>query len=512
MEEPSGKLTDVWTRMPSVVRPPAPPAGVIAVAGILFTGLFATRLFLIESVAAGLLVLNVIPIGLLALEFGPRGGLIGAIIGMAAFHGWVVLGDVDMIAMGYLSYAVAYVLVGVGLGAVMARRSVAEEALRASEHRHRLLTEGASDMISVHAPDGTYLYVSPMCRTLLGYEPEELVGTDAYAYFHPDDVPAVNESHEEVLARPDLTTVTYRVRRKDGLYVWFETNARSDRDERGSPILIHASSRDVTKLEHERILVKAERRQKQGRVDRAIDEGEVSFVFQPICTLVEGESIGFEALARFDGEPRRGPMEWFSEAHETDRGEELELCAVRLALSHLPLLPDNLFLAVNVHPSTILHDDFSAAVEKFSDRIVIEITEHAPVDDYLEFGLRMGRLRESGVRLAIDDVGSGYASLAHILDLDPDMIKLDRSIIAGLHDDASRRAMVAGVVAVASTTGATLVAEGIEETGQLDTLRDLGVSCGQGYLLGRPGPLPAHAEMDDDAVGCDGDASPLWLA
>ncbi len=121
-----------------------------------------------------------------------------------------------------------------------------ERELRESEGRFRALAEHSTDMISRHAPDGTYTYASPACRRLLGYEPEDLVGRSAYEFFHPDDVSTVRQSHDSVLENPDVRTVVFRLRRKDGHYAWFESTSQMVRDEAGvvSSIIAVTRSRD----------------------------------------------------------------------------------------------------------------------------------------------------------------------------------------------------------------------------------------------------------------------------
>ena len=109
----------------------------------------------------------------------------------------------------------------------------------------RALVEQSSDMLSRHDVDGRFLWVSAACRTITGYEPEELVGRSAYAFHHPDDIPVVNESHLDVLDSPELSTVTYRFRRKDGAYVWLETASHTVRDDAGEVVEIQTSSRNV---------------------------------------------------------------------------------------------------------------------------------------------------------------------------------------------------------------------------------------------------------------------------
>ncbi|MGZ4400455.1 MAG: EAL domain-containing protein [Gaiellaceae bacterium] len=236
-----------------------------------------------------------------------------------------------------------------------------------------------------------------------------------------------------------------------------------------------------------------ERRREQGdRIVRALEkERAMRMAFQPIYRLDDGQIIGAEALARFSDPPQRGPEEWFAEAGEVGLRVELELAAVRKALERLDDLPPNVSLAINASPSTAMGVAFHrllAAAD--SARIVIEITEHAPVDDYDELNAALDRLRQIGVRLAIDDAGAGFASLRHILRLGPEAIKLDRSLIHGIANDRPQQALAVGLISFADKAGATIVAEGIETEEELEALRALGVRYGQGYLLARPGPLP----------------------
>jgi PAS domain S-box-containing protein len=126
-------------------------------------------------------------------------------------------------------------------------RKRAEEALRQSEQRFRLLAENSTDMISQHTPDGIYLYASPACRILLGYAPEELIGHSAYEFFHPDDLADIRTGYAILLEFPDIYTLAYRIRHKNGHYIWLETTSRTVRDsETGTVLEIHSASRDIT--------------------------------------------------------------------------------------------------------------------------------------------------------------------------------------------------------------------------------------------------------------------------
>ncbi len=139
-----------------------------------------------------------------------------------------------------------------GIAHDITERQQAEEALRHSEERYRLLAFYATDMISTHDPNGAYLYISPACRTLLGYEPEELLGISPYKSFHPEDLPSIQELHTNFIhGALNNYTGSYRIRRKDGKYIWFETTSRMVRDSDTSDIQeIVAISRDITERKH----------------------------------------------------------------------------------------------------------------------------------------------------------------------------------------------------------------------------------------------------------------------
>jgi EAL domain-containing protein (putative c-di-GMP-specific phosphodiesterase class I) len=129
--------------------------------------------------------------------------------------------------------------------------------------------------------------------------------------------------------------------------------------------------------------------------------------------------------------------------------------------------------------------------EHVCPRIVIELTEHVPIEDYAPLHRALSDMRMHGARLAADDLGSGYAGFRHLIALSPDIIKLDISLVSGIHRSRSQRALASALIAFATDVGATVIAEGIEEAEELVVLRDLGVPWGQGYYLGRPAPATA---------------------
>jgi EAL domain-containing protein (putative c-di-GMP-specific phosphodiesterase class I) len=213
---------------------------------------------------------------------------------------------------------------------------------------------------------------------------------------------------------------------------------------------------------------------------------------QPVIDLRDGHVVGVEALARFaDG---RSPADWFAEAHDVGLGPELEIRAVARALE---VAPPGRHISLNLSPSTLAHKDLAGALTARPDLdIVLELTEHAVVDDYDALVERLQPLRDMGIRVAVDDAGSGYASMRHILSLRPDLVKLDRSLISQIHNDPARRALAESLVDFARKIGADLVAEGIEVADELVACQDLGIVYAQGYLLGRPEIVDASHVAD----------------
>jgi EAL domain-containing protein (putative c-di-GMP-specific phosphodiesterase class I)/CheY-like chemotaxis protein len=233
------------------------------------------------------------------------------------------------------------------------------------------------------------------------------------------------------------------------------------------------------------------------RIRRVVDGPGPDVVFQPIYNLVTMEIVGFEALARFSTEYPGPPDVWFADAAMVGLLVDLELCAVRSAVKHVDSVPDGAWLSVNVSPETATAGAFLDVVGPGVKRLVIEITEHAPVEDYDTLNEALRGFRADGGRLAVDDAGAGFSSLRHILRLSPDFIKLDGALTRGIDADRTRRALGAALISFASEIGVPIIAEGIETQEDLDALRGLEVTCGQGFFLGEPGPLPSPAAAAD---------------
>lgn len=324
------------------------------------------------------------------------------------------------------------------------------------------------------------------------------VGNSYCQYVVDGSIPSiVDDSHiYPILKRLDCTdTLQIRahlgvpIRLSDGsvygTFCCYNRSPRSSLREVDADALRRFAGLIAAMLEH-RVLAERAAEQTCARLMEVIDERAIRIACQPIVDLAGGAVLGYEALARFP-DPDSGPAGWFEDAHRVDLGPALELLAIELALARLPGLPPQAYLSLNVSPATILGGALAGCLERAPlGRLVLELTEHAPVEEYAAISAALAGLRARGLRLAIDDAGSGYASLRHILQLQPDFIKLDQSLVRAIDADPGRRALAAALTGFARETGCEVVAEGVETEAELAVLRGLGVKAGQGYLLGRP--------------------------
>jgi EAL domain-containing protein (putative c-di-GMP-specific phosphodiesterase class I)/GAF domain-containing protein len=229
--------------------------------------------------------------------------------------------------------------------------------------------------------------------------------------------------------------------------------------------------------------------------ERAMDEvrvhlspGSPTMVAQPIVDLVSGQVVGLEALARF---PRVTDVAGFFErAARLDLGRELETAAVREALTLFADVPEHLYVSINVSPETLMSAEVMTMLASAPPtRLVVEVTERVEVHDYVAFQAHLATLRERGVRIAVDDTGAGFASLQHVLELTPDIVKLDRQLVRRIDRDPTRAAMLRGLAVFGAEMGTALVAEGVEAAAELAAVRELGICFAQGFHLARPAPV-----------------------
>jgi PAS domain S-box-containing protein len=332
--------------------------------------------------------------------------------------------------------------------------------------------------------EGRFTYCSEGVEQLLGYDPDSLVGMLSTDLLYDADqretaFRLLDDSRHHGFGWASVPAVW---RHLDGTPVTL----------RGAAVPIHQRGRVVgyrgtrgpvvAETDAQRVLCAA-----QSRISQVLATDAFEIALQPLVCLTTGKVVGVEALARFDD--GRGPDLWFRDAYDCGRSLDLEARTFAAALELFDAIPDPVYLSVNASPQLLMDARFRQALRESSapmHQLVIEITEHARVSDYAELSAAVDTLRELGVRFAIDDTGAGYASLNHVLQLRPDMIKLDRALIAHLNDDRARRSLVTALVLLALDIGASVTGEGVETISQIDTLTTLGVDTAQGYVLAKP--------------------------
>jgi EAL domain-containing protein (putative c-di-GMP-specific phosphodiesterase class I) len=210
--------------------------------------------------------------------------------------------------------------------------------------------------------------------------------------------------------------------------------------------------------------------------------------FQPIFDLRQGIVAGFEMLARFEVPVNATPPEWFAAAEARGLGPRLEALLLAAGLRARLILPPGCFLAINLGLVALLSPEVAEVLHgRDLTGVVVEMTETAPVTDYPRVEAALDRLRDAGANVAVDDAGTGYASLQHVLRLRPSFVKLDRGLISDIDRDPAKLALVEAMGALAVRLDASVVAEGVERSQERDALAALGVPLAQGFALARPG-------------------------
>lgn len=359
----------------------------------------------------------------------------------------------------------------------------------------------------VAGADGRFTFSSQASPEPLGYEDSVLLGQPCSLVIDFDELVA-GQKESSAPDEPEVARKWIPVlgrRRDDTRVVVLTVSFRSRPDGTGRNWGFEGTSRRLYPL-----TIPPAAEEIRTRVQDVLTQRKVLTAFQPIRCLGTGAVIGAEALTRFVGSPVRSADLWFTDAASVGRGLELEFLAMETALLAATQLPRDLYVSINLSPRACLDHRLNDILQRsgiLPARIVLELTERFAVADYKPLVRVLECLRESGVRIAVDDAGAGFASMRHILQLKPDLIKLDRSIISGIDAHPGRRAFGGAMVSFAAELGAILVAEGIETETELSTVTELGMNAGQGYLLGRPslraedwlhwqGPHPGGGHVD----------------
>lgn len=234
----------------------------------------------------------------------------------------------------------------------------------------------------------------------------------------------------------------------------------------------------ATRRQREAVLARGDR-----LLHQALHGQGITSVFHRIVPTDGRPTVGYEALARFSD--ATNPERRFRAAAALGRGVDLELAAMAVHIQEATALPGDRWLALNASPSALMDDRLGAVLADAVRPIVLELTEHDPVEDYDVLRRRLRRL-PGAPRLSVDDAGSGYACMSHVLSLMPAFVKLDRLWIKGIAEDGARQALVGGLRGFAAEIGADLIAEGVEDAADLEAVTALGVPLVQGFHSGPP--------------------------
>lgn len=234
-------------------------------------------------------------------------------------------------------------------------------------------------------------------------------------------------------------------------------------------------------------------------VAETIASGAFQPVFQPIIDLETGRAVGFEALTRFTA--GEAPDQIFADAARVGLGCELEEATMMAVIRDAARLPTGTWLSLNVSPAFLAEYTTLARLLAHRTRpIVLEITEHESIDDYAPLHAAVRKLGPDA-RLAVDDAGAGVANFGHLVELRPQMVKIDAGLIRGVNADIVRQALIVGLVHFARVAGAQVLAEGIETSAEEETVQRLGVTLGQGFRLGGPASVEAWVNPADVEAG-----------
>lgn len=235
-----------------------------------------------------------------------------------------------------------------------------------------------------------------------------------------------------------------------------------------------------------------------------LQDDSIAMVYQPIVDIRAWSAstphvVGYESLARF---PHSTPPEWFKLAGSAGLGVDLEILALKAGIRAFTAMGQGPFLALNLSNSTLLSPQLPAALDGIDPgRVVLELSDTARIRSYEVTRRAVEVLRERGVRLAVDDVGAGEIDMWHILRLDPEIIKLDRHLVADQQNMRRNDALIRGITTMARDLGVMVIAEALETEAERQRLLELGVDFGQGFLFGKPASLQWKARVLGDTTG-----------
>ncbi len=226
-----------------------------------------------------------------------------------------------------------------------------------------------------------------------------------------------------------------------------------------------------------------------------IERNRITTVYQPVFDLGSRTVVGYEAFSRGPKGDLQSPDTLFQVAYEADLIWQLERVCWTRALRWLPRLKRRQLMFINLEPACVFDPRLvgTAFVRRFARRVVFEITERAAITDFSTFRQAVQVLKRSGFKVAVDDVGSAYAGLRVVSEIEPDFIKLDMQLTRGADSDHLKRQLIGAVAKFSTDAGVPLIVEGIETPAELDTVRALGIRLAQGFLFGPLLRVPGKA-------------------
>ena len=243
----------------------------------------------------------------------------------------------------------------------------------------------------------------------------------------------------------------------------------------------------VSKIVRDQQQKRLQRRKQRQAIKSLILGKQFDLKVQPIVELATGTIRSAEALCRFHPTPYKTPDKWFAEAQECGFGIDLEIAVMKEAIDLIAQIPEPVSLSINLSPNAVLSDYLLPAVSGVPNgRLVIELTEHTTFQNMERLRHRIAELRTYGIWVALDDLGTGYSSLSTVLELRPDVVKLDRSLIENVDTDPASQSLTTAILKFSLDLGAKVVAEGVERREQVQMLRALGVPYAQGYYFAKP--------------------------
>ena len=353
---------------------------------------------------------------------------------------------------------------------------------------------------------------------------QEVRGSDLVARLGGDEFAILIEGHAAesmllerahrflsvVRAPYEIEGETYSISTSVGVARCEETCCRAEDVMRRADLALYAAKakgRDNVALFDDSLAEAAHiKRMTENDLRRALPRGQMRMHYQPMIDLASGKTSGVEALLRWE-HPERGlivPTEFLTVAEETGMIQSVGEWVIRKSLSDAARLPEDLRIAINLSPTQVKNPNLVAVLAQAihasnvkPERIELEITEHVLMESWEASQATLLRLHELGVRIALDDFGTGYSSLAYLRRFAFDRIKIDRTFITDVSQDPGSQAIVSSITRLAKAMGMSTTAEGVEQQGQLDLLRKLGVDEAQGFFIKRPGPIEDLVSLVD---------------